>query len=295
MKKRTSAKLARPWRRMSIATSAVVIVVSCTVLALVTLKLTTLSAHKPRAHVQLVNKTTLVEMTKPAVQGLAKAEIQPPPFGYPQPLGIQGMRVLKDDTPYLIKGRPVVIFVCTEYDPYCSAEQWPLTIALSYFGNFKRLAYTSSPQQIIFGGTVGPSFYGASYASKYIVFKGVEEKGDHPLANKQYLSLEKPTPMESLLMKRLDEPPTLSGTAAARGMDFVPFLDIANRYVLTGTTFSPTLLHGLSFYQISSEAVDPATPIGYAVLTGALPIVKAICSLTNEKPSNVCSIAQLPS
>jgi hypothetical protein len=277
---------------MPIATSIVVVIVGCTVLALVTLKLTTLSTHRPKAQVQLVARSILVKIAKPTVQALVEAETNPPPIGYPQPMGIQELHGVKESSSYTKDNRPVVIFVCVEYDPYCSAEQWPLTIALSYFGNFKRLAYTSSSKQIVFGGTVGPSFYGTSYKSQYIVFKGVEEESNQLLANRQYLPLAQITPMESLLMKRLDIPPGLSKGEAA-SVNFVPFLDIANRYILTGSTFSPSLLHDLSFSQISQEVVDPTTPLGYAILIGAARIVNAICSLTNEKPADVCYAAQV--
>src|ERR1700721_1365736 len=42
-------------------------------------------------------------------------------------------------------GKPEVLYVGTEFCPYCMAESWPLIVALSRFGQFTGLRTSRSP------------------------------------------------------------------------------------------------------------------------------------------------------
>ena len=71
-------------------------------------------------------------------------------------------------------GKPEVLYVGTEYCPYCDAESWPLIVALSRFGEFTGLRTSRSP---LFEGippTDGWTFYGSSYTGRYLAFAPVE-------------------------------------------------------------------------------------------------------------------------
>ena len=41
--------------------------------------------------------------------------------------------------PLTSAGKPEVLYVATEYCPFCAAQSWPLIIALSHFGQFSGL------------------------------------------------------------------------------------------------------------------------------------------------------------
>ena len=56
----------------------------------------------------------------------------------------------------------------------------------------------------------------------------------------------------------------------------VPFLDIANRYILAGAQYSPQVLAGLSAAQIASQLANPASPVAQAIDGSARVIVVAI-------------------
>jgi Domain of unknown function (DUF929) len=56
----------------------------------------------------------------------------------------------------------------------------------------------------------------------------------------------------------------------------VPFLDIANKYVLAGAQYNPQVLAGLSAAQIASQLSSPASPVARAVDGSAQAIIAAI-------------------
>ena len=56
----------------------------------------------------------------------------------------------------------------------------------------------------------------------------------------------------------------------------VPFLDIANRYILAGAQYNPQVLAGLSAAQIASQLSDPASPVAQAIDGSARVIIAAI-------------------
>ena len=65
----------------------------------------------------------------------------------------------------------------------------------------------------------------------------------------------------------------------------IPFLDIANRYVVTGSSFSPQVLQGLSRSQIAAELSDPDSAVAQAIDGAANDITAAIASVTGNQPS----------
>ena len=67
-----------------------------------------------------------------------------------------------------------------------------------------------------------------------------------------------------------------------------PLLDIANHYVLVGSSFSPTVLDGQSQSQIADDLAYPSNPVTQAVVASANEITAAICTVTGERPTAVC-------
>ena len=141
-------------------------------------------------------------------------------------------------------GKPLITYIGAEYCPFCAAERWSLAVALSRFGTFSNLSGTHSSDSDEFPDTQTLSFYGSSYSSPYIDFQPVEEATNQP-AGDGYQTLQTPTAAQSALVAKYDT------------QGSIPFLDIANRYVITGSSFSPQVLQGLSRSQIAADLSEP--------------------------------------
>ena len=173
-------------------------------------------------------------------------------------------------------GKPVITYVGAEFCPYCAAERWALAVALSRFGTFSHLSGTQSASDDVYPNTQTLSFYGSSYSSSYVDFQPVEEATNQRVGN-GYQTLQTPTAAQSSLLSTYDS----AGS--------IPFLDMGNKFVITGASYSPQVLQGLSRAQIAAQLNDPKSAVGQAIDGTANDITAAICTLTGNQPSNVCS------
>jgi hypothetical protein len=183
--------------------------------------------------------------------------------------------ILKDSA-----GKPLITYIGAEYCPFCAAERWSLAVALSRFGTFENLSGTHSSDSDEFPDTQTLSFYGSSYSSPYVDFQAVEEATNQPDGS-SYQALQAPTAAQTALMAKYD----------AQGS--IPFLDIANRYVITGSSFSPQVLQGLSRSQIAADLSNPDSAVAQAIDGAANDITAAIASVTGNQPSSVGSSATI--
>ena len=177
-------------------------------------------------------------------------------------------------------GKPLITYIGAEYCPFCAAERWSLAVALSRFGTFENLSGTHSSDSDEFPDTQTLSFYGSSYSSPYVDFNAVEEATNQPDGN-SYQPLQSPTAAQTALMAKYD----------AQGS--IPFLDIANRYVITGSSFSPQLLQGLSRSQIAADLSNPDSAVAQAIDGAANDITAAISTVTGNQPASVGSSATI--
>ena len=177
-------------------------------------------------------------------------------------------------------GKPLITYIGAEYCPYCAAERWALAVALSRFGTFSNLSGTHSSDADIYPDTQTLSFYGSSYTSPYVDFQPVEEATNQQ-AGGSYQALQAPTAAESALMAKYDP------------QGSIPFLDIANRYVVVGASFSPQVLQGLSRSQIAAQLSNPSSTVAQAIDGTANDITAAISAVTGNQPSSVGSSAAI--
>jgi len=189
-------------------------------------------------------------------------------------------------TPLTSGGKPEIVYVGAEYCPYCAAERWALAVALSRFGTFSGLRLIHSSSTDVYPNTPTISFYQASYASRYLVFTTTEAEtvSDAPL---QPL-----TALDRALMTKYDAPPYVPSSTYSRSF---PFVDFANRYVIVGASYAPTLLAGLSWQQVAGDLTDPGSPAGAAIDAAANRITAAICKATGGKPGGVCTSSAVTS
>jgi hypothetical protein len=168
-------------------------------------------------------------------------------------------------------GRPEVFYLGAEFCPYCAAERWPMIIALSRFGTFSGLKTTTSSSTDAYPNTPTFTFHGAAYTSQYVDFVGVET------SDRDGKPLESPTPAQRAIVSQYDT----SGT--------IPFVDFGNRYAISGATYLPDVLSGMSWQAIADSLQQPASPQAKAILGSANLITAAVCKLTTDQPASVCA------
>jgi len=183
-------------------------------------------------------------------------------------------------SPLTSGGKPEVLYVGAEYCPYCAAERWSMIVALSRFGTFSGLSTTHSSSIDTDPNTPTFTFYGSSYASRYVSFTAVEETKNYQ-AGGSYVPLQTPTSAEQALLTRYDTSKS------------IPFLDIGNSYLQVGDLpgVDPSILAGLSWSQIGADLSNPSSPVAQAVDGAADYLTAAICKLTGNQPATACTPA----
>ena len=69
----------------------------------------------------------------------------------------------------------------------------------------------------------------------------------------------------------------------------IPFVDLGNRYIVSGASYSPQVLQGQSMAAIAGSLVDPSNQNAQNINGTANILTAAICQLTNNQPAQVCS------
>jgi len=184
---------------------------------------------------------------------------------------------------------PEILYIGAEYCPYCAAQRWATIIALSRFGTWKGLGNTTSAAKDTYPNTPTFTFVRAVYKSKYLTFKSVEEYTNQlNAAATNYVSLQNPTTAEQKLILKYDTPKYVPGLTSSQGNP-IPFMTFANKFLVSGASYSPDTLTGLTRSAIATGLSDPTSPVTDAIIASANYQTAAICSLTNEQPSTVCT------
>ena len=178
-------------------------------------------------------------------------------------------------------GKPLIVYIGAEFCPFCAGERWAVINALARFGTWFRLGATSSASQDKYPNTATFSFHGASYASPYLTFQGVETTTNQAASGGGWQPLENPTQAQSALQKQY-------GTDSS-GNQSIPFIDLGNRYRILGASYDPVVLQGSSRDEIAANLTDPDNAATKGILGSANAITAAICTTTNGQPSLVCS------
>ncbi len=182
-------------------------------------------------------------------------------------------------------GKPLVLYMGSEYCPFCATERWAIVAALSRFGTWHNVAITRSagfPE--VYPSTPTFSFHGATYDSRYLTFEGVEMLSNQPdPSGSGYAIRDIPTPEQRALMAKYDAPPY------ADSLGGIPFVDFADSYVISGSTYSPEVLQGKSYDDIADAMADPSTALSQGAIGSANLITASICAVTHDEPANVCA------
>ena len=188
-------------------------------------------------------------------------------------------------TPLTLGGKPEILYVGAEYCPYCATERWPLVIALSRFGSFSSLGLTTSSSTDAFPSTATFAFHGSTYTSKYIAFTAVEETTNVPDGKGGFTPLDSSTAAQQQLITTYDAPPYVA--ASSKGS--IPFIYFGGQFLITGSTYSPSVLQGKTQDEIASSLSDTSSDISQGAVGAANTITAAICTMTNGQPGSVCN------
>jgi Domain of unknown function (DUF929) len=196
--------------------------------------------------------------------------------GFPSPTGANGR-------PLSSGGKPEVFYVANEYCPFCTAQSWPLIIALSRFGEFSGLGTSRSPTFEKIPPIDGWTFYGSSYKSPYLAFAPVETYSNvlvNPKADPgdptSYRRLQRLTAAEQAVFQEFD-----------RGGQ-TPFIDFGGTDAAVGSDIIPATLTGLTWSQIAADLRRPASTAGAAILFSATVLTAELCQLTGNRPAAAC-------
>jgi hypothetical protein len=179
-------------------------------------------------------------------------------------------------------GKPEVLYMGAEYCPYCAAERWGMVVALSRFGTFSGLKATHSGTLDVYPGTNTFSFYKSTYSSPYLDFTPVELKTNEVVGG-AYTNLQTPTAAQSALVAKYDVAPYTTQPGS------IPFLDIGNRYLFVGASYTPQVLQGLSMQAIAADLNKPSSQVALGIDGTANEMTAALCAITGNQPTSVCA------
>jgi hypothetical protein len=177
-------------------------------------------------------------------------------------------------TPLTSGGKPEMLYIGAEFCPYCAAMRWSMAVALSRFGTLSPLHGIYSSSSDADPHTATPTFYKSSYSSRYLAFTPVENE------TVTKAQLQPTTPAQQALWQKYG--------ATANGLGY-PFIDIGNKYVITGPLFDPGVLAGMSWSQVAAALHNPSSKVAQAADGAANLITAAICKTTNGQPGSVCT------
>ncbi len=224
--------------------------------------------RKP-ASSSIVNKVTSVSMATLDTVGLGTATNLPTKVSAPS---------LTNNS------KPEFFYEGAEYCPFCATERWAMVIALSHFGSFSNLSQTTSSSTDVYPNTPTFSFYQSTYKSNYISFVPIEIYSNIPTGNGGYTSLDIPNSAQINLVNKYDASPYVPASSTGS----IPFMDFGGKYIVSGATYSPTVLQGKTADQIASSLSTPTDPIARGADGAANGMIATLCKLTNNLPVTTC-------
>jgi hypothetical protein len=196
--------------------------------------------------------------------------------------------VLSGQPPLTLSGKsPAMLYYGAEYCPYCAAERWAITAALARFGTFSGLDVTKSSGTDVDPFTPTFSYRDATYTSKYVSFFPIEQYTNIPAASGGYTVLQNPTAAEQRVITKYSSPTYVPGAQA--GSVSFPFLDVDNKVLISGASYSPGILSGMSHAEVASSLSNPHDLVTQAIVGAANYITAAICASTGQHPASVCT------
>jgi hypothetical protein len=193
-----------------------------------------------------------------------------------------GQPLLKFDT------KAGVFYMGGEYCPFCAAERWALVTTLSRFGTLSGLQTMQSSSTDVDPSTQTFTFAQAHYSSPYVGVKTRELYSNQPnAAGTGYVILQPLTKQETALVKKYDNSKYTGGSTTSSGS--IPFVSIGNQFIVSGASFSPAVLQGLSRAQIAANLTTTNNPATRAIISTSNYMSASICHINGHAPSSICN------
>lgn len=194
------------------------------------------------------------------------------------PTPLEGQPILQAN------GRPEVLYVGSEFCPFCAAQRWPLIVALSRFGRFTGLDNMQSAQESVFPGIQTFSFVGSTYTSRYLAFEPVELYSTQTTPEGAFARIANLSPAQAAVVARYG-----AATGTRVGTGDLPFVDIANRMVATTSGYSPAVLQRQPQATIANDIGHGTGRVGLAIVASANYLTAGLCTATGQQPASVCT------
>jgi hypothetical protein len=179
-------------------------------------------------------------------------------------------------------GKPRIVYVGSNYCPFCATERWAMVNALSRFGEFKNLSITSSASRTPAGDpetnpTTGTfSFSGSTFTSPYITFEPTEQFSNE-IEGQGYKPLDPTSPEVQAMLEQYNK---------GGG---IPFINFANQYMISGASYDADVLLDKTRNEIAGELTNPSSDVTQGVVGAANVLTATICKVTGNKPADVCN------
>ncbi len=267
-----------------IAVGLVVVVVATLVIIKVTSSSTTSSGSST---FQATDPVTVNELTTIPASVFNKVGVTSPVVPVTPPQAIKGQPELTGTSNG--KTLPEVFYFGAEYCPFCAAQRWPTIIALSRFGMWSGLGDMSSSSSDVDPSTPTFTFLKAKYVSPYLVFKSIEfESNVFDSSTNSYTKLQTPTKTQLALFDKYDTSKYITAISSSDD-GAIPFMSIGNKFLVSGASYTPATLAGLSRTSIAQGLTTTTSPITAAIISSANYLTASFCTLTNNMPSSVCT------
>jgi hypothetical protein len=194
------------------------------------------------------------------------------------PTPLEGQPALQAD------GRPEVLYVGSEFCPFCASQRWPLIVALSRFGHFAGLDNMQSAPESVFPGIQTFSFVGSTYTSRYLSFEPVELYSNQTTPRGTFARIANLNPAQAAVVARYG-----AATGTRVGTGDLPFVDIADRMVATTSGYSPAVLERQSQATIATDVDHGTGRVGQAIVASANYLTAGLCTATGQRPASVCT------
>lgn len=182
-------------------------------------------------------------------------------------------------------GKTGILYVGAEYCPYCAAERWGMITAMARFGSVSGLKTMESSCSDVYPCTQTFTLAAADFKSTYVKFVPKEVYSNVPLpTGKGYERLQALTKAQTKTFRTFDTGKYTGSTSSGS----FPFVDFDNKYIISGSSYSPSILQGLSRQQIAGDLSTSASPVTKAIIATANFISATTCDVDGEQPASVC-------
>ena len=270
---------ARPPRRFSPSTMAFASI------ALVVVIVVVFVVVKISSGTSSPSKSLVLALPSPAPASLV-AKVTTVPASVIDAVGVgsnvSAPSVLSGQKPLTANGKPEVLFIGAEFCPLCAAERWAIVEALGRFGTWSGLDETTSSPWDSYPDTATFSFRNATFTSPYLTLVTVEHETNDNHGQGTRALFQPLTAAQTNLW-------TSYSAKFGIGDPGYPFMDFGNKVFVTGPSYDPQMLLGLTQQEIAARLANPADPVTQGIIGTANYLAAAVCSLTKEQPSSVCS------